>query len=315
MENYLKKESLGQLGFKNLTTEYSVKKGCTNGKMVPGMDIEPLNSEYTVRRNGNHIYLYDIINPDTQYLVQQYIRDAVNDMVSEHAVEMAEGSLDESIILHIDSPGGYLQSGMYLYDFLKTSKVDITCIVEGICASAATLVFLGGKNKCLSPNSVFLMHELSYGDDGKNSYMQDLAVNAEKAMKRLVQIYETETKLYISKQDPKTGKEIPTLPAEREEMIRGFLSHDFELSAAECEKLGIVEPDDPNEDVQLEETDIAKIQEFIGKVANERMIANKKGEKDKKTPKVKKTPLTKKVSKKKVSKAKKIVPTKATPTK
>ena len=161
-------------------------------------------------------------------ILEVMLRDAVRDVLTSHVGEILGGELPETVTIHLNSPGGYLSCGLALYDYIKTSQIPITCLVEGLCASAATLVMLACHNRIMSPNSVYLMHQCSWGAWGENRFMQDMAVNADKAMKRLRKIYMAETKIAEERQ-----------PQEREAYIQHLLEHDFELDATECEQFGI----------------------------------------------------------------------------
>ena len=212
--------------------------------------------------------------------------EAVRDVLTSHVGEILGGELPESVTIHLNSPGGYLSCGLAIYDYIKTSQVPITCLVEGICASAATLVMLACHNRIMSPNSVYLMHQCSWGAWGDNRFMQDLATNADKSMKRIRKIYLDETKIAEDRS-----------PQEREAYIQHLLEHDFELSAEECEQFGICTACDDDDEVELSDERMEKLQSFIKKLAVEQKKENQKKEAEEKELAMKK-PDDKKPSKK-----------------
>jgi hypothetical protein len=153
---------------------------------------------------------------------------------------------------------------------------------------------LACHNRIMSPNSVYLMHQCSWGAWGENRFMQDMAVNADKAMKRLRKIYMAETKIAEERQ-----------PQEREAYIQHLLEHDFELDATECEQFGICTAcEDDDDEVELSDERVEKLQAFIKKLAAEQKKENLKKEEDEKSKKQSpaKKPVEKKPAKKSVEK-------------
>ena len=52
-----------------------------------------------------------------------------------------------TIRVHINSDGGDLHCGFALMNLLERSRVHVTTIASGTCASAATLFLLGGRER------------------------------------------------------------------------------------------------------------------------------------------------------------------------
>lgn len=224
--------------------------------------------EGLVYRYKNHIYFYDEVNPTTQLKLQLLIREAC-----EEAISMSqENKQSQPICLHINSGGGWATCGFALYDFIKATSesVDIIGIVEGEAASAASLILLGCSTRLMSDNSFILIHQISWGAWGNNRQMTDHSYNADKMMKKLINIYKDETTIGSNE---KTEED-------REKVIKSILEHDYQLDIEECIKYGLVEADEP--EVELTEDDTKRIEEFVEKVINERQ---KKAEKETKAAK------------------------------
>jgi ATP-dependent protease ClpP protease subunit len=68
--------------------------------------------------------------------------------------------------IYINSNGGCARSGLLLYDIVRGLSCNVTTIAHGLVASAATLLFLAGNNRLITPNSVLLIHEVSMEIDG-----------------------------------------------------------------------------------------------------------------------------------------------------
>lgn len=73
----------------------------------------------------------------------------------------------------INSGGGDLMTGLQLREAMMKSQAHIQCIVEGQCASAATMIFLAGHELVANEFSVFMFHNYSGGTFGKGGEMHE----------------------------------------------------------------------------------------------------------------------------------------------
>ncbi len=64
---------------------------------------------------------------------------------------------DYEITVHINSNGGEVKEGLAIYNALK--KRSATTICEGFAASAASLVFMGGKRRVMNRASLLFVHQ------------------------------------------------------------------------------------------------------------------------------------------------------------
>jgi len=77
------------------------------------------------------------------------------------------------VYIRINSEGGDLFSTLQLVRAIQESSATIICSVEGICMSAATLVFLSADRYELSDHTMFMFHNYSSGTIGKGGEMYD----------------------------------------------------------------------------------------------------------------------------------------------
>jgi ATP-dependent protease ClpP protease subunit len=77
------------------------------------------------------------------------------------------------IFIRINSEGGDLFSALQLVRAIQESNATVVCSVEGICMSAATLIFLSGDRFELSDHTMFMFHNYSSGAIGKGGEMYD----------------------------------------------------------------------------------------------------------------------------------------------
>jgi len=66
---------------------------------------------------------------------------------------------EQDVTLNINSVGGNVAEALAIYDFLTNSQKNITTKIEGVCVSAATLIFMAGTTREVFANSQFMAHE------------------------------------------------------------------------------------------------------------------------------------------------------------
>lgn len=102
---------------------------------------------------------------------------------------MANESDDEPIHLHIQSGGGELIPALYTSDLIASLALPVHTYVDGICASAATLLTISGDVRHMSKNSIFMIHQLSTYQSGKYSDLIQSLKNSDVLMEKLIDIY------------------------------------------------------------------------------------------------------------------------------
>ena len=140
-------------------------------------------------KNIGHIYIYgDIVNYEgsdsEQYGVVglRIVKDAFD----------RQADADE-IVVHIHSNGGSVYEGFAIHDFLKTTGKKITTVVEGMCASIATVIFLAGTERKITENSRFLIHNPNMLAIGDAEAMREAAETLEAEQKRILDFYVDKT--------------------------------------------------------------------------------------------------------------------------
>ena len=82
---------------------------------------------------------------------------------------MRTTSENDAIVLHINSGGGDMFTCIQLLRSMADSPATIVASVEGMCMSAATLLFLSADVCEISEHSHFMFHTYSSGNWGKGS--------------------------------------------------------------------------------------------------------------------------------------------------
>jgi len=86
------------------------------------------------------------------------------------------------ITMYVNSPGGDADSGFGIYDVMKFVRAPITTVCLGLAASAAVVIFVGGRKgrRFVLPHSRFLIHQPSSFSQGTAS---DIEITANEIIK------------------------------------------------------------------------------------------------------------------------------------
>ena len=71
---------------------------------------------------------------------------------------------DEDVHIAVCSPGGYVDAGLQIYQYIKDHG-RVHCHILGMTASAATILTMGAKEIDMSDGSLMLIHNVSYTID------------------------------------------------------------------------------------------------------------------------------------------------------
>lgn len=176
----------------------------------------------TVESVDNHVYFYAHVDSDRCLDLLRKIRNIDSELRAEQISRGIEDAPATPIWLHIHSYGGDLFSGFSTSDQLKLIKSPIYAVVEGVCASAATLIAMSCKKRYILPNSFMLIHQLSTMMWGTHEEFKDEMQLQTKAMERLIKFYEQYSML-------------------NEEEIREMLKRDFWMEAETAIEKGFVD--------------------------------------------------------------------------
>jgi ATP-dependent protease ClpP protease subunit len=130
----------------------------------------------------SHIYIYGAIG---QYSVSaERIR---NDIASSNS---------NDIVVHISSQGGEVYEGYTIYNLLKNSGKNISVVIEGFCASIATLIALVGKDlPTMYETASFMIHNPFTGVEGDANQLRKTAEHLDAIKAELIKVYGEKTGL------------------------------------------------------------------------------------------------------------------------
>ncbi len=136
-----------------------------------------------------HIYIYgDIVNVQAPNLGQSGAVSLTSVKNSYNA-----NSACTDVVVHIHSNGGSVHEGFAIYDFLVNTGKRITTVVEGLCCSIATVIFMAGTERKLTENSRFLIHNPWGNAEGDASQFRKFANELETEQLRLLNFYKQQT--------------------------------------------------------------------------------------------------------------------------
>ena len=149
-------------------------------------------SDLDISRENNHVYFYSEVSRHSIYKLITSLHEARDYSI----LTSMKLNIDEiPIYLHINSNGGFIFAANSVIDLIINSNVPIYSIVEGACASAATLISIVCKKRYIRPNSHMLVHQLSGCATGKMSEIDDEHANLTKLTNRMKDIYLEYTKM------------------------------------------------------------------------------------------------------------------------
>lgn len=115
------------------------------------------------------------------------ISDATANTVIAQLLYLQSSDPKKDIFMYVNSPGGSAYAGLAIYDTIQHLKNDVSTIVVGTAASAASMILCSGtKGKRLSlPHSLIHIHQPLGGAEGQAS---DIEISAREIL-RLKDLY------------------------------------------------------------------------------------------------------------------------------
>lgn len=174
-----------------------------------------------VERYGNRIYFYSDVTDESVMKLSAYLDAAQNENLNKTIIG-GKSPNTEPIFVEINSYGGDIFAGISASNKIQTMFCPVITWVTGICASAATLIYLSGRERWMSKNSFLMIHQIQcdYGSNIGFEEMRNDMANAEKLMEFLSSFYISKTKI-----TPKEWEEIK--------------SKDMYLTVQQCKKWGM----------------------------------------------------------------------------
>jgi ATP-dependent Clp endopeptidase proteolytic subunit ClpP len=150
--------------------------------------------EEFIKVQGSEIYFHCDVCETTVLEFNLKLKKLEIDLVKKH-VELGLDHIKPEIRVFIRSDGGDILAGMSAMDCIKTMKRSkVRTIADGLCASAATFLLMGGRTRYMTKNSYVMIHQLNLdGTWGKYEDFKNQMENLDNFMKKIKEIYIQET--------------------------------------------------------------------------------------------------------------------------
>lgn len=187
------------------------------------MSLVPIVIEQTGR--GERAYdIFSRLLKERIVFIGAPIDDTVASLAIAQLLFLEAEDPEKDIYMYINSPGGYVTSGLGIYDTMQHIKPDVATICMGQASSmGALLLAAGAKGKRSAlPHSRIMIHQPSGGAQGMAS---DIEIQAQEIIK-----IRGEINTILARH---TGQDIETIAADSD--------RNFFMSADEAKKYGIID--------------------------------------------------------------------------
>jgi ATP-dependent Clp endopeptidase proteolytic subunit ClpP len=99
----------------------------------------------------------------------------------------------DEVTVHINSPGGEVYEGYTIYNILRNSGKKINVVIEGLCASIATLIACAGDTIVMNPTAEFMIHNPMVGIEGDSEDLRKVADQLDQIKKTIIAAYKRKT--------------------------------------------------------------------------------------------------------------------------
>lgn len=187
------------------------------------MGLTPYVIEHT--RFGERSYdIFSRLLRDNIVFIGMPIDDRVANIVIAQLLFLEAQDAERDIYLYINSPGGYVASGLAIYDTIQYIRPDVHTICMGQAASMAAVLLAAGKKgkRSALPHARIMIHQPAGGSEGQASDIEIYAKEIVHMRERLVDILANHTG-----QDP--------------DRIRLDSDRNFFMSSEQAKEYGIID--------------------------------------------------------------------------
>ena len=152
------------------------------------------------------------------------IDDSMAALITSQLLFLESENPKKDIALYINSPGGYVSSGLAIYDTMQYIRCPISTVCIGQAASMGSLLLAAGEKgmRIALPNARVMLHQPSGGYQG-------VATDIERHAEEIIELKRRLNNIYVRH----TGQEY--------DVIERKLDRDTFLTAEEAKEFGIVD--------------------------------------------------------------------------
>ena len=162
----------------------------------------PTNSQNTETQmngggsaNGLDDHIYQRLLRERIIFLGSEVRDQNANAICAQMLLLSAEDPETDIFLHINSPGGSVDSGMAIYDTMNYIPNDVATVGMGLAASMGQFLLCAGAagKRYALPHARIMMHQPSGGSRGSASAVKLLAHQALHIMQVLVELISEHT--------------------------------------------------------------------------------------------------------------------------
>ena len=212
------------------------------------MNLVPMVVESTNR--GERAYdIYSRLLRDRIIVLGTPIDDQIANLISAQLLFLDNDNPEQDIQMYIDSPGGSVYHGLFIYDTMQSITADVRTYACGLTASMGAVILAAGTHgkRFALPNSRTLIHPASGGFRGTTPDIEIMAQETLYLSRRMSEILELHT-------------------GQPYDVIKRDTERDKYLSAEEAKAYGLV--DHVLESPKLEKLRVMRAEELTEKAAD-----------------------------------------------
>jgi ATP-dependent protease ClpP protease subunit len=137
-------------------------------------------AEFKCQNREAEVWLYDVIGTDFW-----------GEGISAYQFQQDLGALEDidRLTVRINSPGGLIFDGNAIYNALWRFPAEVVAVIDGVAASAASLVAMAGDRITMAENAMMMVHQPHAHADGTAEDHRKLADLLDKTLDGLVIAY------------------------------------------------------------------------------------------------------------------------------
>lgn len=137
-----------------------------------------------------------------------------NDRSAMDVVTAIENLTAKNLTVHINSYGGDVKEGLAIYNCIKNSSMNVTTVDDGFACSAASVIFMAGKQRVMNDASLLMIHNPYMVAIGNPDELRKAADDLDVIAQASVEAYKNNSNLSEEKIKELMKAETWILPAE-----------------------------------------------------------------------------------------------------
>jgi len=192
-------------------------------QLPTGLDIVPSVEENTSRGSTRYDIFSRLLKERIVFIAGP-INDGTATVVTAQLLFLEADNPKKDIAIYINSPGGYVTSGLAIYDTMQYIRCPISTVCIGQAASMGSLLLAAGQEgqRIALPNSRIMLHQPSGGYRG-------VATDIERHAEEIIDLKRRLNEIYVKH----TGQEY--------DVIERKLDRDTFLTAQEAVEFGLID--------------------------------------------------------------------------